>query len=161
MKKKQDLVSAATVHQKKPADGFGKARILAPEMASNPIKSAKKSEPSHWMLEFDGKEIHLSRLLAGSLAAISNGIDNFKEIQKAYGFDGGATKSSAIMLQLHGLIERKSADKDDKGGLWMDCPYKLTKNGEDAVKIIRKRGSFFTECETWLRERRQEDSLGE
>ncbi len=156
MKKKQEPESAAAIHQKKPADGFGKARILAPETASNPIKRGKKSEPSHWMLEFDGKEIHLSRLLVGSLAAIASGIDNFKEIQKAYDFNGGATKASAIMLQLHGLIERKSTDKDDKGGLWMDCPYKLTKNGEDAVKIIRERGTFFTECETWLRERRQE-----
>jgi hypothetical protein len=153
MQKELEQMPAARTSRKKPANGFGKAAILAPESAINPFKQGKEPEPSHLILRVGGNRTRLTAHHVASLAAIVNGVDNFEGMTRAYDVVSGDMKAAMIILQLYGLIEVNRSNQDDIAKVGMDCPYRLTKTGEGVVRILRGRELFFSECAIWLHEK--------
>jgi hypothetical protein len=152
MQKEQEQALAARTRRKKPANGFCRATILASETAMNPFKQGREPGPSHLILGVGENRTYLDAYHVASLAAIGNGIDDFDRIERVYDTASGGMKAAMTILHLYGLIEVKRDGQGGRTKVGMDCPYRLTKAGESAVRILQERELFFSECTAWLHE---------
>lgn len=141
-----------------PSDGFCKDRMMGPETSLSPIKNGMKSKKLT-SLEICGKNILLTNTNIACLAAIAHGVEHKYDITKTYEWKHSTVLYSVRSCVAHGLIELKGAEREpsahNPGAT--KSPYRLTQNGEMAVRILREtKNPFFAECVTWLRERNRE-----
>jgi hypothetical protein len=139
-----------------PSDVFCKDRMMRPETSTSPIRHGMTSEKLT-SLVIDGKQIMLTNTNIACLAAVAHGIEYKYAITKAYGWKHSTILYSVRSLcAAHGLIEMKGAEREPSAynpGATKTA-YKLTENGETAVRILKETNHpFFAECEAWLRER--------